>query len=248
MAKQTTKRPKLDRPIGQTLDRATPGDDHAQSAWVFWDFMREFDERYRGEVFHNHWLVEERRFAEVAIHAIRRLLRSHGADITIQRRPKHSPRHRSSDPLNFKIALNTDMAREYGLDLRESRKLVGTAPGAFIAGSESDRFVRAFQTVLVKRGFKFSSTTSVSNRERVLFQKIDSLLPISTKQRYRELSQRCADETITNAEHKEVLKLVDVVEGHHVERIQAAQKLSQLRGTPFLNALDEFGLMKPLHD
>ena len=87
--------------------------------------MREFDERYRSEVHHNHWLVEERRFAEVAIHAFRRLLRSHGTDIGILRRPKSSPRHRSADPVDFKIALNTEMAREYGLDLRGSRKHAG---------------------------------------------------------------------------------------------------------------------------
>ena len=230
------------------MDRATSADDQTQPAWVFWDFMREFDDRYRSEVLHNHWLVTERRFAEVAIHAFRRLLRSHGADIVIQRRPKRSPRHRSADPLDFKIALNTDMACEYGLDLRGSRKQAGTAARALIEGSELDHFVRAFQAVLLKRGFKFSATQLVPKRERSLFQTIDSLLPVATRQRFRELSQRCSDETITNAEHKEVLGLCDVIEGHHVQRMQAARKLSKLRATPFLNALDEFGLMKPLHD
>ena len=210
--------------------------------------MREFDDRYRSEVLHNHWLVTERRFAEVAIHAFRRLLRSHGADIVIQRRPKRSPRHRSADPLDFKIALNTDMACEYGLDLRGSRKQAGTAARALIEGSELDHFVRAFQAVLLKRGFKFSATQLVPKRERSLFQTIDSLLPVATRQRFRELSQRCSAETITNAEHKEVLGLCDVIEGPHVPRMQAARKLSKLRATPFLNALDEFGLMKPLHD
>ena len=248
MAKPTTKRPKLDRPVGPSLDRATSAEDQAQPAWVFWDFMREFDERYQSEVHHNHWLVTERRFAEVAIHAFRRLLRSHGADIVIQQRPKRSPRHRSADPLDFKIALNTDMAREYGLDLRESRKHADHSPEAFIEGSESDRFVNAFQAVLLKRGFKFSATQLIPKRERPLFQTIDSLLPVVTRQRFRELSQRCSDETITNAEHKEVLGLGDIIEGHHVQRMQAARKLSKLRGTLFLNALDEFGLMQPLHD
>ena len=221
--------------------------DDAQPAWVFWDFMREFDDRYRSEVHHNHWLVTEHRFAEVAIHAFRRLLRSHGVDIAIVRRLKRSPRHRSADPVDFKIALNTDMAREYGRDLR-SRGLGEPASGAFIEGSESERFVRAFQAAFKKYGFKFSSTQTLPKRERAPFQTIDGLLPVATRQRFRVLSQRCSDETITQAEHKEVLELVDVIEGHHVRRMQAARKLSKLRGTPFLNALDEFGLMQPLHD
>ena len=81
-----------------------------------------------------------------------------------------------------------------------------------------------------------------------MIQTIDSLLPIATKQRFNELRERRQDETLTNAEHNEALELVDLIEGHHVRRMQAAQKLSQLRGTPFLNALDDFGLMKPPHD
>lgn len=219
-----------------------------QSAWVFWDFMREFDERYRSEVHHNHWLVEERRFADVAIHTFRRLLRSHGVDITVLRRPKRAPRQRSSDPLDFKIALNVEMSREYGRDLRSRRDVEANASGAFLEGSESERFVRAFQAALKKYGIKFSSTQTLPKRERVQFQTIDGLLPIATKQRYRELGQRCEDETLTNAEQKELLELVHVVEMHHVRRMQAAQKLAKLRGTLFLNALDEFGLMQPLHD
>ncbi len=222
--------------------------DSAQPAWVFWDFMREFDQAYLGEVQHNHWLVEERRFAEVAIHALRRLLRSHGVDVLISRRPPLAPKHRSAAPLDFKIALNTKLAREYGRDLRGDRKTAGTVTGAFIEGSESERFVRAFQTVFQRYGFEFSPTKPLPKREQALIQTIDSLLPVATRQRYRELSQRCSDETITNAEHKEVLGLIDVIEGHHVQRMQAAQKLAKLRGTPFLNALDEFGLMQPLHD
>lgn len=210
--------------------------------------MREFDERYQSEVHHNHWLVTERRFAEVAIHAFRRLLRSHGADITIIRRSKRSPRHRSAATVDFKIALNTDMACEYGRDLRHRRDVQAAANGTLIEGSESECFVRAFRAAMKKYGFTFSEPQTLQRRERALIQTIDTLLPIATKQRFNELRERREDETLTNAEHKVAIELVDLIEGHHVRRMQAAQKLSKLRGSPFLNALDEFGLMKPLHD
>lgn len=249
MPKKTTKPHKPEYPANRRLDRTTELiGDQMQPAWVFWDFMREFDERYQTEVLHNHWLITERRFVEVAIHAFRRLLRSHGADITIVRRSKRSPRHRSSVPVNFKIALNTDMAREYGRDLRLRHDVPAATSGILIEGSESARFVRAFRVAMKKYGFTFSEPQPLPRRERTLIQTIDTLLPIATKQRFNELRERREDESLSNAEHKEAIELWDLIEGHHVRRMQAAQKLAKLRGTPFLNALDEFGLMKPLHD
>ena len=248
MASQPIKPHKPARSTTRTLGVNTPAlREDAEKTFVFWDFMREFDRAYQCEMIHNGWRFEAR-LPELALHAFRRLLRSHAVDVMVKTQPLRPSKSRSTNALNFKISLNTRMAREYGRQLKVGRHAGSQQPTAFIEGSESDLFFRAFQASLVIYGLEVSTPQLLPKRELPLIRVIDSTPPDATRLRYNELTARCADETLTKRERDELLKLVDVVECQHAERLKAVAKLSEIRKVSFLDMLKQFGLMTTEHE
>jgi hypothetical protein len=65
--------------------------------------------------------------------------------------------------------------------------------------------------------------------ENALLQKIAETLPTAIQQRYNELRARLQAETLTPAEHQELLDLIAVVEQFDVDRLQHLVALAQLR-------------------
>lgn len=82
----------------------------------------------------------------------------------------------------------------------------------------------------VSRLLAHRKAPSVSQREMELLQQINQRLPSAMRQRYTELNAKLHEETISTAEHQELLILIDQIELEDARRLQHLVELAQLRG------------------
>ena len=82
--------------------------------------------------------------------------------------------------------------------------------------------------------------------ETKLFERINTALPTETRRRYDELVKKCRSNRISKADHAELLRLTDVVEIAHADRIAAVVELEKYRGVDFDELLDDLGLRTPV--
>jgi hypothetical protein len=73
----------------------------------------------------------------------------------------------------------------------------------------------------------------LSEDENQLQLEISRELPLDVRQRYVQLSRKCQEETLTAAEHRELIELIDIIETNHAARVSRVLKLAQLRGVSF---------------
>ncbi|MFM9963217.1 MAG: hypothetical protein ACKV2Q_18570 [Planctomycetaceae bacterium] len=232
MAKQRSLTERAAKRSAAKVPLASP----AEATLAFLAFMDEFHQAYSREVNHSGWLVEEQRFPLLALHAFRRWLRREGFDVEIQKRMRASKR-RSKDAIAFKFTLDKALRLAYERELHED-----------FGAIQFELFCRAFQAVISRYGFEVSVPRQLPERELKFIKVIDSQVAEKTWERYCVLDQQCADESLTEADQKTFLKLVEAVEGHHVKRLQAVQALSRLRRVDFFETLNDFGLGKPSDD
>jgi hypothetical protein len=83
--------------------------------------------------------------------------------------------------------------------------------------------------------------------EAELLQQINEGLPEKTWARYQALKQKRDAETLTEAEHAELLDLVGEVEGWNVRRLELVGELATQRGVPLRELVRELGIGPPLH-
>jgi hypothetical protein len=95
------------------------------------------------------------------------------------------------------------------------------------------------QTILLQRIDRIPAT------ENILLQKIDRTLPPVIQQRYHDLLAKLQSETITSAEHKELLDLTDTVEQFDADRLQNLLALAQLRQVPLHQLLQQLNISAP---
>jgi len=88
---------------------------------------------------------------------------------------------------------------------------------------------------------------SVSQREVELLQQINQRLPLAMQQRYAELNAKLHAETISTAEHQELLALIDQIELGDAKRLQHLVELSQLRGVALDAVMQQLGLGVPVY-
>lgn len=69
---------------------------------------------------------------------------------------------------------------------------------------------------------------NLSKEESELLLKINEGLPLEIQKRYNDLSDKSVRETLTEAEHQELLTLIPKVESKSVERLRYLVELSQL--------------------
>ncbi len=79
-----------------------------------------------------------------------------------------------------------------------------------------------------------------SSQEAPFIEIIDRRLPPETQTRLNTLRQRLADETITAAEHQELLTFIDPIEQMDAERVEAMIQLAQLRNVNLTTIIQEF--------
>jgi predicted alpha/beta-fold hydrolase len=97
-------------------------------------------------------------------------------------------------------------------------------------------FSPAEQTILWQK-LDHSPTT-----ENILLQKIAQTLPTAIQQRYNDLRAKLQAETLTPAEHQELLNLTDTIEQFDADRLQHLLELAQLRQISLPELLDRSGM------
>jgi hypothetical protein len=81
---------------------------------------------------------------------------------------------------------------------------------------------------------------STVSQEAPLIAIIERRLAPEAQTRLNDLRQRLADETITEAEHQELLTFIDPIEQMDAERVEAMIQLAQLRQVNLNTIIQEF--------
>jgi hypothetical protein len=95
------------------------------------------------------------------------------------------------------------------------------------------------QTILWQK-LDYAPTT-----ESILLQKIALTLSPIIQQRYNDLRVKLQDETLTPAEHQELLDLTDTVEQFDADRLQHLLALAQLRQVSLPELLQQLNISTP---
>jgi hypothetical protein len=82
--------------------------------------------------------------------------------------------------------------------------------------------------------------------ESSLISKIGQSLPVAIQQRYNDLRAKLQAETLTPAEHQELLNLTDTVEQFDAERLQRLLALAQLRQVSLPELMNQLNISAPV--
>jgi hypothetical protein len=92
-----------------------------------------------------------------------------------------------------------------------------------------------------------SEHTTLSETELLVLTRRS--LPVSLRRRYDYQIARRDAETLTAAEHQELLQLTDQVELHNVERLEHLSALARMRGVSLTQLMQDLGIEPPAtHD
>lgn len=107
--------------------------------------------------------------------------------------------------------------------------------------AELDEFTHRVHTIRAQQ-----TTPHLTPRETELLKKINQGLPPAILQPLRELREKMEAETISEAEHAELLHLIDNMEMFNAERLTWLVELAQLRNQTVPELIDTLGL-SPQH-
>ncbi len=86
---------------------------------------------------------------------------------------------------------------------------------------------------------------NIPKREAILLEKINEGLPIEIQEEYHTLLEKSANETLTESEHKRLLKLIPLAEAKQVERLKYLIELAQLRNITVDELMEHLGITPP---
>lgn len=107
---------------------------------------------------------------------------------------------------------------------------------------DSDTLEQFADKVLLLRAARRAQSLSVD--EVLLLKEINAHLSEATQLRFAELKSKRQAEELTEAEHEELLEIVDQVEQRDVDRLQALTALAQLRNVTVRDLMQQLGLNK----
>lgn len=113
---------------------------------------------------------------------------------------------------------------------------------AQLNSSDLEQFVSQVLALRAKR-----VAPSVSKQEAEILEKINRGLVQETQQRYNELVAKRQAEMLTDAEHQELLALIERIEKADAERVQALTKLAQLRNMSVKALMDTLNTLPPAY-
>jgi hypothetical protein len=115
-----------------------------------------------------------------------------------------------------------------------------------VAQLESDELEQIVNKLLALQAQQ--RAVSLSQTETDLLQQINKGLPPTVRGRYDELAVKLHEETITPAEHEDLLRLIDQIEQADVEHLRCVIVLAQLRGVSVDTLMDQLGIRQlPAH-
>lgn len=86
---------------------------------------------------------------------------------------------------------------------------------------------------------------SLSRKETDLLRNINQGLPISTQQRFDELTAKRRADTLKPDEHQELLQALDQIEQYDVKRLEALAELAQVRNVSIRVLMKDLGIHSP---
>jgi hypothetical protein len=126
------------------------------------------------------------------------------------------------------MTLALEISPELAETLRAIAAREGVAPDRYVLDMLQERLDR-----------ERNLPPRLPRRESELLQRINEGLPESTWARYEVLKGKRDAETLTEAEHQELIRLVDEVEGWNVRRLEWVAELAKLRGVRFQDLVRE---------
>jgi hypothetical protein len=87
----------------------------------------------------------------------------------------------------------------------------------------------------------------LSEAETRWLEQINQGLPAATQARYQDLIEKRLAETLTPAEHQELLQMTAQVEAMNVKRIESLAGLARLRQVSLPQLMDELGIASPTY-
>lgn len=102
---------------------------------------------------------------------------------------------------------------------------------------ELERFISQVLSLRAQR-----ITPSLPKDEAVLLERINQGLTPSLQQRYDELTAKRRAETLTPAEHQELLALIDCIERGDAERVQTLTELALQRNISLSTLMSELDI------
>ncbi len=109
-----------------------------------------------------------------------------------------------------------------------------------LSESELEEFAREVSALIARR-----KAPSLSQRDSELLLKINQGIPTEIQQRYNELIEKRRDETLTESEYPELMRLTQKVEQLDVQRVEYLVELARLRGTSLTGLMDALGITTP---
>ena len=88
-------------------------------------------------------------------------------------------------------------------------------------------------------------TNVLTAAETDLLLEINQGIPAQVHDRYKVLLKKRDDETLTEADYRELLDLSNQIEGFGVKRIEALAKLATLRQVSLPKLMDDLGIQSP---
>ena len=108
--------------------------------------------------------------------------------------------------------------------------------------ADLEQFVSQVSTILARR-----RAPSLSERETILLQKINNGTPGPVRQQYHLLDAKRRNETLTEAEHNQLLLLIEQIERSDAERLASLIELAQLRGITVDALMHQHGIRAPAY-
>jgi hypothetical protein len=112
-----------------------------------------------------------------------------------------------------------------------------------LPADELERFVANVGELRARR-----RTDRLNAAESRLLATINRGFPERWWRRYEELIAKRAAETLTDAEHRELLRLTQRAETQEAKRVATLLKLAQLRNQPLTRLLKDLGIPAHSHD
>lgn len=127
------------------------------------------------------------------------------------------------------LTLKIDQTLEQRLRKQAARR--GVKPNSYAVAAIQER---------VRRD---SRPTGPMNREESkLLSQINAGLPDKTWDRYDELVARRHAQSLTNGEHRELMRITNTVEKDHARRMGLLVKLARLRNVPLESLMRQMGI------
>lgn len=111
-----------------------------------------------------------------------------------------------------------------------------------LTNSELGKFVNELLALRAKR-----EAPILPNQEAELIQAINQGLPDDLQARYHELIQKRLDETLTDLEHEEFMRLNKQVEAMNVTRVMNLVSLAKLRQLSLPDLMQQLGIPEPVY-